>query len=95
MRLILTGRGFEVKTALTKAEPSRLLLYLARDRGGVRAEKILGSLFSLPLAAVAHRSGAAPSFMRVLHRLQVLLGERLSCWVLVDAGGSGVRVSST
>ena len=45
--------------------------------GGVRPQQILGSFFSSPLAPVPHRSETSPSFVRVLDKLQVILGEGL------------------
>lgn len=73
--------------------------HLAGDGRGVRAQKVLGSFFSLPLAPVAHRPGAAPGLVRVLHHLQVVLGERLDVrtrekkpWG-VGCGGGGVLSS--
>lgn len=50
---------------------------LAGNGRGVRPQKILGSFFSLPLAAVPHRSEAASRLVRVLHNLEIALGERL------------------
>ena len=43
----------------------------------MRPQQILGSFFSLPLAPVPHRSEPPPSFMRVLHDIQVFFGEGL------------------
>lgn len=74
--------SFTFCPAITACRPD-IAGYLAGDGGSVRAEKVLGSFFSLPLAPVAHRAGGTPGLVRVLHRRQILLGERLLFVVFV------------